>query len=130
MRFSREFYVTTNQQTFVRLKGRETKEAGDDGQCDCGGGEKAHRTCGEIFDVRKGDELSSTTGHPRRSSCSAHVTTRCFSIHQYQRWPEEPKQQSFELGEELKRARAARQIAVVAGRAVVLTGAGEHLQRL
>jgi lysine-ketoglutarate reductase/saccharopine dehydrogenase-like protein (TIGR00300 family) len=132
--FPREFYVTTNQQTFVRLKGREieVKPAMMDSAIAVDGKKRtAHAV--KFFDVRKGDEI--VVGHQGIRVVPVQRATSHTDVFQFINTsvgPEEPKSAVIrELGEELKRARASKgKIAVVAGPAVVLTGAGEHLQRL
>jgi lysine-ketoglutarate reductase/saccharopine dehydrogenase-like protein (TIGR00300 family) len=132
--FPREFYVTTNQQTFVRLKGREieVKPAMMDSAIAVDAKKRTARAV-KFFDVRKGDEI--VIGHQGIRVVPVQRATSHTDIFQFINTsvgPDEPKLAVIrELGEELKRARASNgKIAVVAGPAVVLTGAGEHLQRL
>ena len=132
--FPREFYVTTNQQTFVRLKGREieVKPAMMDSAIAVDAKKRTARAV-KFFDVRKGDEI--VIGHQGIRVVPVQRATSHTDIFQFINTsvgPDEPKLAVIrELGEELKRARARNgKIAVVAGPAVVLTGAGEHLQRL
>ena len=132
--FPREFYVTTNQQTFVRLKGREieVKPAMMDSAIAV---DTKKRTASAVkfFDVHKGDEV--VVGHQGIRVVPVQRATSHTDVFQFINTsvgPEEPKSAVIrELGQELKRARVSKgKIAVVAGPAVVLTGAGEHLQRM
>jgi lysine-ketoglutarate reductase/saccharopine dehydrogenase-like protein (TIGR00300 family) len=132
--FPREFYVTTNQQTFVRLKGREieVKPAMMDSAIAVDTKKRAARAV-KFFDVRKGDDI--VVGHKGIRVVPVQRATSHTDVFQFINTsvgPDEPKAAVIrELGQELKRARADKgKIAVVAGPAVVLTGAGEHLQRL
>ena len=132
--FPREFYVTTNQQTFVRLKGREieVKPAMMDSAIAVDTKKRAARAV-KFFDVRKGDDI--VVGHQGIRVVPVQRATSHTDVFQFINTsvgPDEPKAAVIrELGQELKRARADKgKIAVVAGPAVVLTGAGEHLQRL
>jgi lysine-ketoglutarate reductase/saccharopine dehydrogenase-like protein (TIGR00300 family) len=132
--FPREFYVTTNQQTFVRLKGREieVKPAMMDSAIAVDTKKRtAHAV--KFFDVRQGDDV--VVGHQGIRVVPVQRATSHTDVFQFINTsvgPDEPKAAVIrELGEELKRAHASKgKIAVVAGPAVVLTGAGEHLQRL
>jgi hypothetical protein len=104
--FPPEFYVMTNQQTFVRLDGKEieVRPTMMDSAIAVDRKKRAARAV-TFFDVRKGDTIIDG---------------------------DEPKSAIIrELGEELRRARKAKgKIAVVAGPAIVRTGAGQHLVRL
>jgi lysine-ketoglutarate reductase/saccharopine dehydrogenase-like protein (TIGR00300 family) len=83
--------------------------------------------------VRKGDDI--VVGHQGIRVVPMQRATSHTDIFQFINTtigPDEPKSAVIrEIGEELRRARDTKgRIAVVAGKAVVLTGAGEHLQRL
>lgn len=132
--FPRDFYVTTNQQTFIRLKGREieVRPVMLDSAIVV---DKAKRTARALkfFDVRKGDEI--VVGHHGIRVVPLQRTTSHTDLFQFLNTSisaDEPKMAVIrEVAAELKRAREGNgKIAVVAGPAVVLTGAGEHLQRL
>ncbi len=130
--FPRDFYVTTNQQTFVRFKGKEieVRPAMMDSAIALHG--KAARAV-KFFDVRKGDEI--VVGHQGIRVVPVQRATSHTDVFQFINksiGADEPKSAVIlELGREFKRARVTGgKIAVVAGPALVLTGAGEHLQRL
>ena len=87
----------------------------------------------KFFDVRKGDEI--VVGHQGIRVVPVQRATSHTDVFQFINTSiaaDEPKSAVIrELGEEFKRTRAAKgKIVVVAGPAIVLTGAGEHLQRL
>jgi lysine-ketoglutarate reductase/saccharopine dehydrogenase-like protein (TIGR00300 family) len=127
--FPHDFYVTTNQQTFVRLKGKEleVRPATMDSAIAING--KTARAV-KFFDVRKGDKI--VVGHDGVRVVPVQRSTSHTDIFQFINrtiGADEPKSAVIrELGAELARARGP--IAVVAGPALVRTGAGEHLQRL
>ena len=132
--FPREFYVTTNQQTFVRLKGREieVKPAMMDSAIAVDTKKRTARAV-KFFDVRKGDDI--VVGHQGIRVVPVQRTTSHTDIFQFINAsiaPDEPKSAVIrELARELQRARAADgKIAIVGGPAIVRTGAGEHLVRL
>lgn len=132
--FPRDFYVTTNQQTFVRLNGKEieVQPAMMDSAIAVEVKKRRARAV-KFFDVRQGDDI--VVGHQGIHVVPVQRATSHTDVFQFINTsiaPDEPKAAVIrELGEELRRARAAKdKIAVVAGTAVVLTGAGEHLQRL
>jgi lysine-ketoglutarate reductase/saccharopine dehydrogenase-like protein (TIGR00300 family) len=130
--FPHDFYVTTNQQTFVRLKGREVevRPATMDSAIAVEG-DTARAV--KFFDVQAGAKI--VVGHngvrvvPVQRSTSH---TDLFQFINRSVGADEPKAPVIrELARELERARAGKgTIAVVAGPALVRTGAGEHLQRL
>ena len=132
--FPSDFYVTTNQQTYVRLDGHEieVQPAMMDSAIAV---ERKARTARAIkfFDVRAGDEI--VVGHQGIRVVPVQRATSHTDVFQFINTtvgPDEPKSAVIrEVAEELRRARSAKgKIAAVAGKAVALTGAGEHLQRL
>ncbi len=130
--FPHDFYVTTNQQTFVRTNGREieVKPATMDSAIAVDG---SSARAIKFFDVRKGDQvvvgLAGVRVVPVQRSTEH---TDAFQFINRSIGLETPKGPVIsELAKELKRARDNKgKIAVVAGPALVRTGAGEHLQRL
>ncbi|MDQ2824131.1 MAG: TIGR00300 family protein [Verrucomicrobiota bacterium] len=132
--FPRDFYVTTNQQTFVRFKSQEVEvqPAMVDSAIALDRNSHTARAV-KFFDVRKGDEI--VIGHQGIRVVPVQRATSHTDVFQFINTSisaDEPKSAVIrELGEEFKRTRAAKgKIVVVAGPAIVLTGAGEHLQRL
>ncbi|MEP7015649.1 MAG: TIGR00300 family protein [Verrucomicrobiota bacterium] len=132
--FPRDFYVTTNQQTFVRLAGKEIEvlPAMMDSAIAIDRKKSAARAV-KFFDVRKGDEI--VVGHQGIRVVPVQRSTSRTDVFQFINaviGPDEPKSAVIrELAKELQRARAARaKIAIVGGTAIVRTGAGEHLERL
>lgn len=132
--FPHDFYVTTNQQTFIRLEGKEVEvhPAMMDSAVAVDRKKRSARAV-KFFDVKGGDEI--VVGHQgvrvvpvQRST----VHTDVFQFINTMVDADEPKSAVIrELGRELRRAREAKgRIAVVGGPAVVRTGAGEHLVRL
>ena len=132
--FPPDFYVTTNQQTLIRVKGHEIEVR--PAMLDSAIAIDAKRSAAhavKFFDVRKGDDI--VVGHQGIRVIPMQRATSHTDIFQFINTtigPDEPKSAVIrEIGEELRRARDTKgRIAVVAGKAVVLTGAGEHLQRL
>jgi lysine-ketoglutarate reductase/saccharopine dehydrogenase-like protein (TIGR00300 family) len=132
--FPRDFYVTTNQQTFVRFDGKEIEVrpaiinsaiALDRKKCTA--------RAVKFFDVNKGDEI--VVGHQGVRVVPLQRATTHTDVFQFINTvvgADEPKSAIVrEVGEELRRARAAKgKIAVVGGPAIVRTGAGHHLVRL
>jgi len=132
--FPNDFYVTTNQQTFVRFDGKEieVRPAMMDGAIALDRKKRAARAV-KFFDVDKGDEI--VVGHQGVHVVPVQRSTAHTDIFQFINTmvdADEPKSAVIrELGQELRRARRAKgRIAVVAGTAIVRTGAGEHLERL
>jgi lysine-ketoglutarate reductase/saccharopine dehydrogenase-like protein (TIGR00300 family) len=132
--FPDDFYVTTNQQTFVRLNGKEieVQPAMMDSAIALDRNKRRARAV-KFFDVRKGDEI--VVGHQGIRVVPVQRATSHTDIFQFINTSiaaDEPKSAVIrELGRELGRARNGKgKIAVVAGPAVVRTGAGEHLERL
>src|SRR5256886_8909959 len=132
--FPRDFYVTTNQQTFVRFSGKEieVQPAMMDSAIAVDRKRGAARAV-KFFDVRKGDEI--VVGHQGVRVVPVQRATSRTDVFQFINTiidADEPKSAIIrELAGELQRASAAKgKIAVVAGPAIVRTGAGQHLVRL
>jgi lysine-ketoglutarate reductase/saccharopine dehydrogenase-like protein (TIGR00300 family) len=132
--FPHDFYVTTNQQTFVRLEGKEVEvhPAMMDSAVAVDRKKRAARAV-KFFDVSEGDEI--VVGHQGVRVVPVQRSTAHTDVFQFINTmvdADEPKSAVIkELGRELRRAREAKsRIAVVVGPAVVRTGAGEHLVRL
>jgi lysine-ketoglutarate reductase/saccharopine dehydrogenase-like protein (TIGR00300 family) len=132
--FPSDFYVTTNQQTLVRVDGHEIEVKPEMMDSAIAVDRKKGRARAvKFFDVHKGDEI--VVGHQGIRVVPVQRATSHTDVFQFINrtvGPDEPKSAVIrEIGEELRRARGANgRIAVVAGKAVVLTGAGEHLRRL
>lgn len=132
--FPHDFYVTTNQQTFVRLDGKEieVRPAMMDSAVVVDRKKRTARAV-KFFDVAEGDEI--VVGHQAIRVVPVQRSTSHTDIFQFINTmvdADEPKSAVIrELGHELRRAHEAKgRIAVVGGPAVVRTGAGEHLERL
>ena len=132
--FPHDFYVTTNQQTFIRLDGKEieVRPAMMDSAVAVDQKKRAARAV-KFFDVNEGDEI--VVGHQGVRVVPVQRSTAHTDIFQFINTmvdADEPKSAVIrELGQELQRAREAKgKIAVVGGPAIVRTGAGEHLVRL
>jgi lysine-ketoglutarate reductase/saccharopine dehydrogenase-like protein (TIGR00300 family) len=132
--FPHDFYVTTNQQTFIRLEGKEieVRPAMMDSAVTVDRKKRSARAV-KFFDVNEGDEI--VVGHQGVRVVPVQRSTAHTDIFQFINTmvdADEPKTAVIrELGQELRRAREAKgKIAVVGGPAVVRTGAGEHLERL
>ena len=132
--FPHDFYVTTNQQTFVRLDGKEieVKPAMMDSAIAVNRKKRTAQAV-KFFDVNEGDEI--VVGHQGIRVVPVQRSTSHTDIFQFINTmvdADEPKSAVIrELGRELQRAREAKgRIAVVAGPAVVRTEAGEQLERL
>jgi lysine-ketoglutarate reductase/saccharopine dehydrogenase-like protein (TIGR00300 family) len=132
--FPDAFYVTTNQQTFVRIDGQEieVRPVMMDSAIAVDRKERRARAV-KFFDVRKGDEI--VVGHQGVRVAPLQRATSHTDVFQFINTSvaaDEPKAAVIrELARELVRAcSAGGRIAIVAGPALVLTGAGEHLQRL
>jgi len=132
--FPNEFYVMTNQQTFVRVDGGEIEVRPTMMDTAIAVDRKARAARAvKFFDVRKGDEI--VIGHQGVRVVPVQRATSRTDIFQFTNTiidADEPKSAIIrELAEELRRARKAKgKIAVVAGPAIVRTGAGQHLVRL
>jgi lysine-ketoglutarate reductase/saccharopine dehydrogenase-like protein (TIGR00300 family) len=132
--FPPEFYVMTNQQTFVRCNGKEieVRPAMMDSAIAVDRKQRAARAV-KFFDVHKDDEI--VVGHQGVRVVPVQRATSRTDVFQFINTiidADEPKSAIIrELGEELRRAKKAKaKIAVVAGPAIVRTGAGQHLVRL
>jgi lysine-ketoglutarate reductase/saccharopine dehydrogenase-like protein (TIGR00300 family) len=124
----------TNQQTFVRVDGKEieVRPTMMDSAIAVDRKGRAARAA-KFFDVRKGDEI--LIGHQGVRVVPVQRATSRTDIFQFINTiidADEPKSAIIrELAEELRRARKAKgKIAVVAGPAIVRTGADQHLVRL
>jgi lysine-ketoglutarate reductase/saccharopine dehydrogenase-like protein (TIGR00300 family) len=132
--FPDDFYVTTNQQTFVRLGGEEidVQRAMSDSAIAVDRKKRTARAV-KFFDVQQGDEI--VVGHQGVRVVPLQRATSHTDVFQFINTSvaaDEPKSAVIlELARELVRARkGGGKIAIVAGPALVLTGAGAHLERL
>jgi lysine-ketoglutarate reductase/saccharopine dehydrogenase-like protein (TIGR00300 family) len=132
--FPRDFYVTTNQQTFVRFNGKEieVRPAMVNSAITLDRKNGTARAV-KFFDVNKGDEI--VVGHQGVRVVPVQRATTHTDLFQFINTivdADEPKSAIIRgVGDELRRARAAEgKIAIVAGPAIVRTGAGRHLVRL
>ena len=132
--FPPDFYVTTNQQTFVRIDGKEieVQPAMMDSAIAVDRKRGTARAV-KFFDVRKGDEI--VIGHQGVRVVPVQRATTRTDVFQFINTivdADEPKSAIIrELAGELHRAHAVKgKIALVVGPAVVRTGAGQHLVRL
>src|SRR5882762_1553973 len=132
--FPGDFYVTTNQQTFVRFGGKEieVRPAMLNSAIALDRKKESARAV-KFFDVTKGDEI--VVGQQGIRVVPVQRSTTHTDIFQFINTivdADEPKSAIIrELGEELRRAHTAKgKIAIVAGPAIVRTGAAEHLVRL
>src|SRR5574338_200166 len=132
--FPSGFYVTTNQQTFVRVDGKEIEVTpGIINSAIAVNQKTGTARAVKFFDVKKGDSI--VVGHQGIRVVPVQRTTTRTDPFQFINNivdAEEPKSAIIrEIAEELRRARGAGgKIAVVAGPAVVRTGAGGYLARL
>ena len=132
--FPDDFYVTTNQQTFVRIGGHdiEVKPAMMDSAIAVDKKKSVARAI-KFSEVRRGDPI--VVGHqgirvsPVQRSTSH---TDLFEFINTTIGADEPKSGVVrEIADELRQARkGGRKIAAVAGKAVVLTGARDEFRRL
>src|SRR5437660_2896777 len=132
--FPPDFYVTTNQQTFVRIDGKEieVRPAMMNSAIAVDRKRRAARAV-KFFDVHKDDEI--VVGHQGIRVVPVQRATSRTDLFQFINTiidADEPKSAIIrELAGELRRAHAAKgKIAVVAGPAIVRTGASQHLVRL
>src|SRR5437588_6819819 len=132
--FPPDFYVTTNQQTFVRIDGKEieVQPAMMDSAIAVDRKRGTARAV-KFFDVRKGDEI--VIGHQGVRVVQVQRATTRTDVFQFINTivdADEPKSAIIrELAGELHRAHAVKgKIAVVVGPVIVRTGAGQHLVRL
>ena len=132
--FPDDFYVTTNQQTFVQMDGKETEVRPAMMDSAIAVDRKKHAAQAVKFsDVRRGDEI--VVGHKGVRVVPVQRSTSHTDVFQFITTivgADEPKSGIIrELGQELQRVRDAKgKIAIVAGPAIVRTGAGEYLERL
>jgi lysine-ketoglutarate reductase/saccharopine dehydrogenase-like protein (TIGR00300 family) len=132
--FPGDFYVTTNQQTFVRFGGKEIEvRHAMINSAIALDREKGTARAVKFFDVHKGDEI--VVDHQGVRVVPVQRSTTHTDIFQFINTivdADEPKSAIIrELGEELRRAYTAKgKIAIVAGPAIVRTGAGQQLVRL
>ena len=132
--FPGDFYVTTNQQTFVRCDDKEieVQPAMMDSAIAVDRKKRTARAV-KFFDVSKREET--VVGHQGIRVVPVQRSTSRTDLFQFINTiidADEPKSAIIgELGQELRRAHAAKgKIAIVAGAALVRTGAGQHLVRL
>ena len=132
--FPRDFYVTTNQQTFVRFDGKEieVQPVMMDSAIAVDRKKRSARAV-KFFDVGAGDEI--VVGHQGVRVVPVQRSTSHTDVFQFINTivdADEPKSAVIrELGRELRRARTGKgKIAIVAGPAIVRTGAGQHLVHL
>jgi lysine-ketoglutarate reductase/saccharopine dehydrogenase-like protein (TIGR00300 family) len=132
--FPDDFYVTTNQQTFVRFGGKEIEvRPAMINSAIALDRKKGLARSVKFFDVIKGDEI--VVGHQGVRVVPVQRSTTHTDLFQFINTivdADEPKSAIIRgLGEELRRAhRAKGKIAIVAGPSIVRTGAGQHLVRL
>ncbi|PYJ63608.1 MAG: TIGR00300 family protein [Verrucomicrobia bacterium] len=132
--FPRDFYVTTNQQTFVRLEGKEIEvRPAMVNSAIALDRKRGTARAVKFFDVNKGDEI--VIGHQGVRVVPVQRATTYTDLFQFINTTvdaDEPKSAIIRgIGDELRRARGAKgKIAIVAGPAIVRTGAGQHLVRL
>src|SRR5213083_2020031 len=132
--FPSDFYVTTNQQTFIRFEGKEIEvRPAMINSAIALDRKKESASAVKFFDVTKGNEI--VVGHQGVRVVPVQRSTTHTNIFQFINTivdADEPKSAIIrELGEELRRAHAAKgKIAIVAGPAIVRTGADHHLARL
>src|SRR5436305_4114153 len=132
--FPSDFYVTTNQQTFVRVDGKEIEvRPAMINSAIALDRKKGTARAVKFFDVNKGDEI--VIGHQGVRVVPVQRATTHTDLFQFINTTvdaDEPKSAIIRgIGDELRRAREANgKIAIVAGPAIVRTGASQHLVRL
>jgi lysine-ketoglutarate reductase/saccharopine dehydrogenase-like protein (TIGR00300 family) len=132
--FPSDFYVTTNQQTFVCVDGKEIEVKPEMiNSAIAIDRKRGSARAVKFFDVSKGDEI--VVGHQGIRVVPQQRATTYTDIFQFINTtvgPEEPKSAIIrEIADELRRAHDKKgKIAIVAGPALVRTGAGWHLVRL
>ena len=131
--FPADFYVTTNQQTFITLDGKEIEV--HPAIMDSGiavDREAGRATAVKFYDVRKGMKI--VAGHQGIRVAPIQRSTARTDAFEFMSTVsvEQPKSAIIrEMAREFKRTREGKgKILVVAGPAVVHTGAAEHLERL
>src|SRR5207244_8354483 len=131
--FPPDFYVTTNQQTFVRFDGKEIEvRPAMINSAIALDRKKGTARAVKFFDVNKGDEI--VIGHQGVRVVPVQRATTYTDLFQFINTTvdaDEPKSAIIRgIGDELRRARGAKgRIAIVAGPASVRTGAGQHVGR-
>jgi len=132
--FPSDFYVTTNQPAFVRFDGKEVEvRPAMINSAIAVDRKKGTARAVKFFDVNKGDEI--VVGHQGVRVVPVQRATTHTDLFQFINTTvdaDEPKSAIIRgIGDELRRARAGgRKIAIVAGPAIVRTGASKHLVRL
>jgi lysine-ketoglutarate reductase/saccharopine dehydrogenase-like protein (TIGR00300 family) len=132
--FPKDFYVTTNQQTFITLDGAEIEVR--PALMDCAvvvDREAAHAVARKFHEVRRGMEI--VVGHQGIKVVPVQRSTSHTDVFEFMSTNislEKPKSGIIrEMATELQRARAeGGRILVVAGPAVVHSGAVPHLEKL
>jgi lysine-ketoglutarate reductase/saccharopine dehydrogenase-like protein (TIGR00300 family) len=132
--FPPDFYVTTNQQSFVHLRGQWVEVQPT--LMDSGivvDEQKAEATAAKFYSVRQG--MKCVVGHRGVRVMPLQRTTDRPSVFEFMASnvsSEKPKTAVIrEMAEEIRRTKQeGGKILVVAGPAVVHTGAGEHLEKL
>jgi len=132
--FPDNFYVTTNQQTFVRIGGKEIEV--QPAMMDSGivlDAKKGIARAVKFPEVKRGDQV--VVGHKGIRVAPVQRSTSQADLFQFINatvGANEPKSAIIrEIADELQQAKSSGgSIAAVAGKAVVLTGAGKYLQKL
>lgn len=132
--FPDDFYVTTNQETFVRIGGKELEA--QPAMMDCAiRVDRANGSADTIrfYDVRKGDQI--VVGHHGVRVVPLQRATSHADVFQFLNTSVPAERPKFavigELAREFERVRReAGKILVVAGPAVIHSGAGEQLEQL
>ena len=132
--FPNDFYVTTNQQTFIRLDGKEVEV--QPVMIDSAIGvdrSRGNARAVKFFDVSKGDEI--VVGHQGIRIVPSQRATSHTDVFQFINTSVSAEQPKFavvrEVARVLERVRAdGGKIVLVGGPAIVLTGAGEYLEKL
>jgi lysine-ketoglutarate reductase/saccharopine dehydrogenase-like protein (TIGR00300 family) len=131
--FPADFYVTTNQQTFITLDGKEIEVHPAIMDSGIAVDREARRaTAVKFYEVRKGMKI--VAGHQGIRVAPIQRSTARTDVFEFMSnvSVEQPKSAMIrEMAREFKRTRDGKgKILVVAGPAVVHTGAAEHLERL
>jgi lysine-ketoglutarate reductase/saccharopine dehydrogenase-like protein (TIGR00300 family) len=131
--FPADFYVTTNQQTFITLDGKEIEVHPAIMDSGIAVDREARRaTAVKFYEVRKGMKI--VAGHQGIRVAPIQRSTARTDVFEFMSnvSVEQPKSAIIrEMAREFKRTRDGKgKILVVAGPAVVQTGAAEHLERL
>lgn len=132
--FPADFYVTTNQQTFLQIDGKEIEvQPTIMNSAIAVDRASGHAKTVKFYDVRRGMEV--VVGHQGIKVSPLQRATSHTDVFEFMASNvsvDRPKSALIgEIARELKRARGSRgRILVVAGPAVVQTGASEHLEKL